>query len=83
MKKLFFLSLSIFLFLSSTIYNPEDYDEGYKEGYCEGYRDCKGTPYASCVIPPYINNQPYINGLQEYKDGWKEGFKHGQKDHCR
>ena len=83
MKKLLFLLLSVFLFLSSAIFNPEDYDDGYKDGYCEGFRDCRGTPYASCAIPPYINNQPYINGFKEYRDGWKAGFKHGQKDWCR
>ena len=83
MKKLLLILLSVFLFLSSTIFTPEAYDAGYNDGYCEGYRDCMGTPYAQCAIPPYINNQPYINGFQEYKDGWKAGFKHGQKEWCR
>ena len=68
--------------ISTSLNDPEKYDEGYNDGYCEAYKDCRGTPYAECAYPRYIDNQPYINGHTTYKDGWKYGFKHGQEDWC-
>lgn len=83
MKKIILLIFLSTFFISSSInIDPEKYDDGYKDGYCEGYRDCRNTPYASCAIPPYINNQPYLNGFKSYKDGFKAGFKHGTSDWC-
>ena len=82
MKKLFLVLLFPIL-ISSSVIDPEKYDEGYKDGYCEAYRDCLAGAYAKCAIPPYIDNQPYLNGLKEYKDGFKAGLKHGQKSFCK
>ena len=81
MKKLLLVLLFPIL-ISSSVIDPEEYDEGYKDGYCEAFRDCYGAN-AQCASPPYIDNQPYINGFTKYKDGFKTGFKHGQKSFCQ
>jgi hypothetical protein len=59
----------------------KDYDEGYREGYCEGFRDGIGDKYFNCPPPPYISNDSYLQGCQNYyKCGYSAGFKHGMRD---
>ncbi|MDB4107036.1 hypothetical protein N9595_01015 [Bacteroidia bacterium] len=59
----------------------EDYDEGYEEGYCEGFRDGYGDKYFNCPPAPYIDNNVYNQGCENYyKCGYNAGFKHGYKD---
>lgn len=46
----------------------EDYDDRYADGYCEAYRDCIGSQYADCAVPPYMaaqQEQKFIISTQD------------------